>query len=423
MNMKEKGIYMSMYRSKLLEILAIERNANKSYLHTKLSFNETIEILLEVDDETAANLLAVTSFEGKDKYRLSLHSFWDSAQKKYMSYITKTYLDQSERIYFSCSEEYVNHIDSIKTSKQITDLLELPYICIYKESLEQLQKAPSQEMKQEEKESSRFIFRFSWGKFALISVTVMILFGFKFSNVTYVNTLEENENVTVNAESVDKVVPDSPEKEEIDSQPDIDPSLQTNLPFIELSEETTYSLPEGTVALTFDDGPSIYSKEIVNILKEYQVGGTFFHIGINANKHKEAVQYVKENGYSIGNHSMTHKQMTKLDYVQQEREIMNTSQLIEDITLENVRLFRPPYGALDETTIDLINTYDKKIVLWNNDPQDWKHQNSDVIFNNIVNAETSGAIILLHESQVVIDALPRIIEYLQGQNLKIVSLK
>lgn len=414
---------MPMYFSKLLELLAVEKKANKYYLHTSLSFNVTTEFLLEVDNKTAANLLAVTSFEGKDKYRLSLHSFWDSAQKEYISYVTKTYRDQSERIYFSCSEEYANNIGSIKNSQHITDLLALPYICIYNESLEQLQNDPSQKMEQEEIKSSKFIFSFSWSKFALISFVIMILFGFKFSNATYVNTLEKNENVIVNAESVDKVILDSHENEEINSQIDINTSVQSNLPFIELSETTTYSLPKDTVAITFDDGPSIYSKEIVNILKDHQVGGTFFHIGINANKYKDAVKYVRENGYSIGNHSMTHKQLTKLDYEQQEREIITASQLIENITLENVSLFRPPYGALNETTIDLIHTYDKKIVLWNNDPKDWKHQNPDAIFNNVVNSETSGAIILLHESQAVIDALPRIIEYLQGQNLQIVSLK
>lgn len=412
-----------MYFSKLFELLAIVKKANKSYLHTRVSFNTTNEFLFEIDEETAENLIAVTSFEGKEKYRLALHCFWDSAQHVYISYITKTFRDQSERIYFSCSKEYAKKIDSIKDCHQITDLIALPYLCIYNETLEELQTDPDQNMVLKEMKPMKLPLRFSWGRFALINVSILILFGFTFSTATNVNTVENNESVFVNAESVENVTPDSSENEEITSQLDSDSSIQFILPSIELSEAKTYSLPKGTVALTFDDGPSIYSKEIVNILKAHQVGGTFFYIGVNVNKHRDVVQYVKENGYSIGNHSMNHKQLTKLNYVQQESEIITASQLIEEITMEDISLFRPPYGALNESTTDLTHTYNKKMVLWNIDPKDWENQNSDAIFNNIVHSETSGAIILLHESQAVIDALPRIIKYLQEQNLEIVSLK
>lgn len=53
-------------------------------------------------------------------------------------------------------------------------------------------------------------------------------------------------------------------------------SENNDLPFVELEDRVSYGLPKGKVALTFDDGPSQYTKEIIDILREYNVGATFF---------------------------------------------------------------------------------------------------------------------------------------------------
>lgn len=78
---------------------------------------------------------------------------------------------------------------------------------------------------------------------------------------------------------------------------------------------------------------------------------------------------------------------------------------------------------MNQNVKDLANQYGYKIILWNNDPEDWRNKDADAIVNHIKNTDISGSIILLHESQAVIDALPRIINYLKEQNLEIVSLK
>jgi peptidoglycan/xylan/chitin deacetylase (PgdA/CDA1 family) len=120
---------------------------------------------------------------------------------------------------------------------------------------------------------------------------------------------------------------------------------------------------------------------------------------------------------------MHHSNLADLNYENQEKEILQTNQLLEDITSDNVELFRPPYGVMDEITEDLMNKYESKTVLWNKDPEDWKSNNPDEIIDYVLNSEPSGSIILLHESQNVIDALPIIIAELQQQGLQIVSLK
>src|SRR5699024_9761153 len=124
-------------------------------------------------------------------------------------------------------------------------------------------------------------------------------------------------------------------------------------------------IPEGSVALTFDDGPSSHSKEIADILTNYQAGGTFFFIGANVQKYPESVRYIYKKGYSIGTHSMHHEDVSQLSYDNQEKELLRARQLVEKITGEQSNLFRPPYGAQGKLTQHLMNEHNSKMVLWN----------------------------------------------------------
>ena len=120
---------------------------------------------------------------------------------------------------------------------------------------------------------------------------------------------------------------------------------------------------------------------------------------------------------------MTHSQLTSLTYEQQQAELTRVSDLIEHITDEKLILFRPPYGAFDDRTEALSQQQGSKMVLWNRDPEDWLTRDEDKILEYVQHIEASGSIILLHESQAVVDALPKIIKHLQDQGLTIVGLQ
>jgi peptidoglycan/xylan/chitin deacetylase (PgdA/CDA1 family) len=210
--------------------------------------------------------------------------------------------------------------------------------------------------------------------------------------------------------------------EETESKPKvIKPSA--SIPQLELEEFISFGLPKGYVALTFDDGPSKHSIDIMNVLKKHKVGGTFFFVGTNVKKHPDYVRAIHANGYSVGSHSMTHSQMPSLTYEQQQAELTRVANLIEHITDEKLVLFRPPYGAFDDRTEALSRQQGSKMVLWNRDPEDWLTRDEDKILDYVQHIEASGSIILLHESQAVVDALPKIIKHLQDQGLTIVSLQ
>jgi peptidoglycan-N-acetylglucosamine deacetylase len=444
---------MSIYQGKLIELLSIDRKFDKSFLHIRLLFSEEIELLWEIDRDTANLLESKIIFEENYKYRLSLHSTWDSTNMQYTSFFTKTYRDFSEKITFSCSEEYHLELHSIKNMKDLGLLIELPYISI-KHSDKQTNRP----------NSKKFFGMFGWVAVATISVVSTILVGYiSHSCITkslfcgkkpvkaesIANSIDlkikENQIQKLNQSEDHKkkeiaiIKTNSPNNKAIKSLPEsknseikvksnqkkpdhMQNALSSKFQSVTLSNIINYSIPKGSVALTFDDGPSKYSKEFVNVLKKHRAGGTFFYIGQNVKKYPTSVKYTYSNGFSIGSHSMNHYDFTKLSYKNQENELLQTSKLIKNITQKDTVLFRPPYGAKNKITVELMQKYHYKMVLWNKDTEDWKNHNSNEIIKYVKRSTESGSIILLHETKATLDALPKIIEYLHSKNLKIVSL-
>lgn len=449
---------VQVYQVKLLELHSVHRDSNQSYLRIKLISDQETELLWNIDDETAENLQAIIDSEGIYKYRLSFNSSWNPVQNQYESYLTKTYRDQSERIFFSCSEAYVSELNSLKNNeslKQIQVQTPLPEalttrVHLVRHSLH----------------ANKFNPKITWSAIGVLSLIFMILLGS--SMPTLIDkaasgepsgaTISESEitrnidgyvteyrTITVSAQfdigsnnepSLSLYKPNElmeraedlenveglEDVQAIESAESVDPN-PARLPSIELDDLITYSLPKGKVALTFDDGPSKYTEEIADILKEQQAGGTFFFVGKNIKKYPESVQYVKSNGYTIGSHGMNHLELTKLSDVRQKYEIIHSNELIEELIGEPVVLFRPPYGAKDDSVIDVVRELQHKMVLWDIDTKDWKSKDAQKIYNSVAKANVSGSIILLHESQVTIDALPQIIQFLKEQELEIVNLR
>lgn len=419
---------MSIYPGKLIELLSIDRKFDKSFLHIRLVFNQEIKLLWEIDKDTADLLASKLTFGENYKYRLSLHSSWDPTKNQYTSFITKTYRDQSEKINFTCSEEYHLDLHSIKNINDLKMIIDLPYLSITK----------TDKVVTKGKVRS-FYAMYGWVAVALISIVSTVLIGY--ISHSCINKTFICEKTPVKAESISKAVNIKIKDEEIqkpdesidlkvnnkdiqrlDKPKNRQITLQPSVPSIKLNNVVNYSIPKGSVALTFDDGPSKYSPQIVNLLKKYKTGGTFFYIGQNVKKYPSYVKYAYSNGFSIGNHSMNHSDYTKLSSKKQETDMIQTNRLIQNITHQNVVLFRPPYGAKNKATINLMEMHSYKMVLWNKDTEDWKNRDSDKIIKYVKNNTDSGCIILLHESKATLDALPKIIEYLHSKKLKIVSL-
>lgn len=174
------------------------------------------------------------------------------------------------------------------------------------------------------------------------------------------------------------------------------------------------------IALTFDDGPSIYTKEVINILKKYNCNATFFVLGNKVEMYQDTIRESLKNGNELGNHSYSHKWLIKLDEESLKEQINKTQDIIQEIAGYTPKLLRPTYGSVNQK----IRSLDQlEIVLWNVDTLDWKYKSVDRIVSRATKNPKDGNIILMHDiHQRTIKALDKIIPILQNQGFELVTI-
>ncbi|MDR0958471.1 MAG: polysaccharide deacetylase family protein, partial [Clostridiales bacterium] len=155
---------------------------------------------------------------------------------------------------------------------------------------------------------------------------------------------------------------------------------------------------EKCIALTFDDGPNpLTTPALLEGLAKYNAKATFFVLGHRLDSLGDIVRQAAEAGHEIGNHTFNHLELTSINKAEIAEQIDKTSDILFDLTGQEVTLLRPPYGLRNETLIDLCNDRNLTIVLWNVDTRDWDHQNAQKVTEHIVSHAQDGAIMLMHD--------------------------
>ena len=190
------------------------------------------------------------------------------------------------------------------------------------------------------------------------------------------------------------------------------------------TEETTVETEKKYIALTFDDGPNTTTtNEVLDVLEQYGIKGSFFLIGNNINDESaKSVKRAYDMGCDIGNHSKSHPYMNELSVEEINEEIDYVSERIVEITGEAPKFFRPPYIAINNTMYDAIdltfisgfgcNDWDDKVT-------------AERRAKIIIRQAQDGGIILLHDAQgnsQTVEALHTIIPELQAQGYEFVTL-
>jgi peptidoglycan/xylan/chitin deacetylase (PgdA/CDA1 family) len=189
--------------------------------------------------------------------------------------------------------------------------------------------------------------------------------------------------------------------------------------------------------LTFDDGPtSTNTPRILEILKHYDIKATFFIIGYEAEKNKDILIRIKNEGHAIGNHTYSHN-YEKI-YVSVEKfmvDIKKTDDVFKQILGEDfkTRICRFPGGSFGESKKPYIQELEEEgyaDIDWNTITGDADGINVDK--NKLVERLKSTAkqrkhlVILMHDSpskNTTVEALPEIIEYLKAQGYEFATLK
>ena len=174
--------------------------------------------------------------------------------------------------------------------------------------------------------------------------------------------------------------------------------------------ETTPATP--TLALTYDDGPSLRNTPaLLDLLAEFNVRATFFMIGTHVQKHTALARRVVEARHVIGNHTVTHPNLAQCLPGRVHRELEGCQRILEDLLGVSPVLFRPPYGARRPNVVGTARRMGLTPVLWNAVAQDWLDIGADAMLRNVdrglvENQNTAHAsTVLLHDgSQLDEDA-------------------
>lgn len=186
---------------------------------------------------------------------------------------------------------------------------------------------------------------------------------------------------------------------------------------------------EKVIALTFDDGPTDKTDDVLSILTDLNVKATFFVIGAELEKNMSAGKRIVEAGHELGNHSFSHNRMLLRSYGYIQEEIEKTDSLIEEAGYHGEIVFRPPYGKKLFMLPLYLKLHNRKTIMWDIEPDllPGVVNSSDTITKYVLEHTKPGSIILLHVmydgSQASLHSIKDIITGLkqQGYSFKTVS--
>jgi cellulose synthase/poly-beta-1,6-N-acetylglucosamine synthase-like glycosyltransferase/spore germination protein YaaH/peptidoglycan/xylan/chitin deacetylase (PgdA/CDA1 family) len=198
-----------------------------------------------------------------------------------------------------------------------------------------------------------------------------------------------------------------------------------------------YGAVNKKVAITFDDGPDpTWTPLILDELKKKNVKGTFFMIGLQAQKNRGLVRRAYEEGNEIGNHTFTHPDISNVSKTYMRVELNLTERLYAGLIGAKTAMFRPPYSIDQEPdTADQVRplevaqemgyiTIGDKI-----DPNDWRdnpHRSAQEITEEVIKQADRGNIILLHDGggdrSETVRAIPMIVDALRARGYQIVPV-
>nr|WP_239058447.1 bifunctional polysaccharide deacetylase/glycosyltransferase family 2 protein [Aliiroseovarius sp. PrR006] len=195
-------------------------------------------------------------------------------------------------------------------------------------------------------------------------------------------------------------------------------------------------MPERSVILTFDDGPSAkYTPAILDILKEHDAPAVFFVIGTRVQQNPEIARRIVDEGHELGVHTFFHPNIAEVSNLRLRLELHASQELIESVSGQGTNLFRAPYG-FDENpetpnearVLSLLSDENYVVVGIEIDSTDWTRPGAEKIAETVTGRAMAGQgnVVLLHDAggdrEQTVEALPMIIQSLEDAGISIVSI-
>jgi peptidoglycan/xylan/chitin deacetylase (PgdA/CDA1 family) len=178
------------------------------------------------------------------------------------------------------------------------------------------------------------------------------------------------------------------------------------------------------IALTFDDGPSHLTSQLLDTLHKYEAKATFFVLGRMVASHAAILQRMVSEGSEIGNHSWGHPILPLVSEAELQYQVDATQHVIQAVTGGYApKLIRPPYGATSALVHQTLAPRGLHEVLWSVDTNDWRDRDSQLIYDRIMTGAADGGVILLHDIHPTsVDAAVWAIRDLKAQGYQLVTV-
>ncbi|RDW17707.1 polysaccharide deacetylase family protein [Oceanobacillus chungangensis] len=181
------------------------------------------------------------------------------------------------------------------------------------------------------------------------------------------------------------------------------------------------------IYLTFDDGPSRDTNQLLDILDDYDMTATFFMMGPKMKENPTVVKRTYHKGHGLALHGITHEvsNIYSSPYAPSE-EMVEGQEILESITGVKSNIVRLPYGTFPYLTESMryvlsqneFNTWD-----WNVDSMDWDLKDDRYVQHTIQELKRTEEvgetpIVLLHDKKETIEYLPELLSYIKKQGYK-----
>lgn len=145
----------------------------------------------------------------------------------------------------------------------------------------------------------------------------------------------------------------------------------------------------GDVALTFDDGPYIYTPRLLDVLAQYNVKATFFVVGSNGNgdidkvtQWSDIIKRTYSQGHQIASHTWDHADLTTLSSAARREEMYKTEQALANILGFFPTYMRPPYLGFDSASEVDMADLGYHVISTNLDTKDYANDSPELIVNS-----------------------------------------
>lgn len=190
------------------------------------------------------------------------------------------------------------------------------------------------------------------------------------------------------------------------------------------TQEQKAASPSKVMYLTFDDGPSEYTNELLDLLAAHHMKATFFMLGPEMERYPEAVKRMIEEGHSVGVHGVSHER--KLFYngvFGPVKEMNEANDTLQAIAGQRTSLARTPYGStpyLTKKQKEILENQNYLLWDWNIDSRDWSYRNPGRTFSytlkSIKNTPKEPKVILFHDIKSVVETMTLFLDWMEDNH-------